>query len=210
MNKRSLHVSLIAGAPRAVARGLTLIETVVSVSLFTIIMSVIVSSILFFYRANTSSLEQAYQIDNARRGVEFLVRDLREATHGDDGSYPIANIASTSISFYSDIDRDQDVERITYALSGTTLVRTTLGPSGSPPSYTGAGTTTSVSVYVRNLEENQPIFRYYDTDGIEVASYSDFGRVRFVSVSLVVNVLPIRAPAEFTLKSSATLRNLRD
>lgn len=189
--------------------GITLLETVVSVSLATLIMMVVVNSILFFYRANTSSIEQSYQIQNARRGVEFLVRDIREATTADNGSYPVSSIASTSVTFFSDTDLDLGVERITYQLSTTTFTRTVLDPSGSPASYTGMGTTTVVSEYVRNLEEEVPIFRYYDEAGSEITDYARVSDVRFVSVSLVVNVLPVRAPAEFTLRSSATLRNLR-
>lgn len=190
-------------------RGITLIEVVVSVSIFTVIMVVVVTSVLFFYRANSSSLEQSYQIDSARRGVEFLVRDVREATHGDDGAYPVATISGTSLTFYSDTDLDQDVEQITYALSGTTMTRTVKEPSGSPLGYSGVGTTTVVSLYVRNGEEGQPIFRYYDGAGAEVANYQAVGDVRFVSINLIVNILPVRAPEEFTLRSSATLRNLR-
>lgn len=190
-------------------RGLTLLEVVVSTTLFTVIMGVVVSSVLFFYRANTSSLEQSYQIDAARRGVEFMVRDLREVTTADDGSYPLSTIASTSITFYSDTDLDLGVERITYTLATSTLTRTVLDSAGVPPSYAGVGTTTVVSEYVRNLEEAEPIFRYYDEAGAEVTNYASVSAVRFVSVSLIVNVLPVRAPAEFTLRSSATLRNLR-
>ena len=191
-------------------RALTLLETVVSIGIISIIMTVIVSSVLFFYRANTSSLEQSFQIDNARKGVEFLVRDVREASHGDDGSYPLFAIGSTTLVFFSDTDSDASVEKITYALSGTRLSRTVVDSSGTPPSYGGAGTGASVSEYVRNLEEGQAIFRYYDTAGVEVTNYANIGDVRFVSVNLVVNVQPIRAPEEFTLRSSATLRNLRN
>ncbi|MEK7613284.1 MAG: prepilin-type N-terminal cleavage/methylation domain-containing protein [Patescibacteria group bacterium] len=191
------------------SRGLTLLETVVSTAIFSVVMVVVVSSVLFFYRANTSSLEQSYQINEARRGVEFLVRDVREATTADDGSYPLSSIASTSITFFSDTDLDLGVERITYTLATTTFTRTVLDSSGVPVSYAGVGTTTIVSEYVRNLEEEVPIFRYYDEEGIEITDYAAVSSVRFVGISLVVNVLPIRAPAEFTLRSSATLRNLR-
>lgn len=190
-------------------RGLTIIEAVVAVAIVAVIMLAIVGSIIFFYRANRSALEQSFQINNARKGVELLVRDLREATAGDDGSYAVVSVASTSVSFFSDIDSDLTVERISYELSGTTLFRGVLDSSGVPLSYAGAAATSTVSEYVRNLEESEPIFRYYNTDGIEITNYADFQKVRFVSVSLIVNIEPIRAPEEFTLRSSATLRNLR-
>lgn len=198
MNKRSPTV-----------RGLTLIETLVTLGIFALVMTAVVSSILMFYRANTSSLEQSYQIDSARRGIESLVQDLREATHGDDGAYPLGQIASSSITFFSDVDSDSTVERISYSLLGTRLARGTLDSSGTPPVYLGSAATSSVSEYVRNREEGQSLFRYFDADGEEITDYSRVGDVRFVEITLVVNVQPIRAPEEFTLRSSATLRNLR-
>lgn len=189
---------------------LTMIEAVVTIGITSVIMVVIVNSVLFFYRANASSLEQSFQIESARKGVELMVRDLREVTTADDGSYPLASIASTSITFYSDTDLDASVEKITYTLSTTTLTRQVVDTTGNPSVYSGVGTTSVVSTYVRNLEESRPIFHYFMADGTEVASYADVNDVRFVEVNLVVNVLPIRAPQEFTLRSSATLRNLRE
>lgn len=191
-------------------RGLTLIETLVAIGIFSIIMISITNSIIFFYRANTSSLEQAYQIDSARRGLRFLVKDLREATYGDNGGYPIAHMASTSLTFYADTDKDTIIERIHYSLDGTNLYRNVLDSSGTPPTYSGGGATSTVSSYVRNAEEGVPLFRYYDAEGNEITNFIEVDEVRLVTVSIVVNILPIRAPEEFTLRSSATPRNLRN
>lgn len=191
-------------------RGFTLLETLVIVAILPLIMIAIVDSVRFFYRANTSSIEQSFQIASARRGVEFLIKDIREASNADDGSHPIQNIGSTTLTFFSDTDKDASVERIHYELNETILTRHVLNATGTPPEYVGAGATSTVSDYVRNLEEMTPLFRYYDTDGLEVTDYDRIGDVRSITVNLVVNILPVRAPEEFTLRSSATLRNLRD
>lgn len=190
-------------------RGLTLIETIVTVAIFALIMIAITDSVRFFYRANTSSIEQSYQIESARRGVEFLVRDLREASFGDDGSYPIADISSTTITFFSDTDKDAYIERMRYSVDGTTLYRNQVESSGNPPVYTGHGATSTVSEYVRNFEEGVAIFSYYDESGVEITNYDEVDEVRSIVVNLIVNIQPIRAPEEFTLRSSATLRNVR-
>lgn len=191
-------------------RGLTFVEMLVTVSIFAIVMIAIVESVRFFYRANTTAIEQSYQIDSARRGVEFLVRDVREARQGENGAHPIQTIGSTSIAFFSDTDADALVERIAYTLTGTTLFRHVVEPAGDPPDYSGLGATTTVSLYVRNEEEGAPLFRYFDAEGAEIVNYTSIGDVQSVSVSLIVNILPIRAPEEFTLRSSATLRNVRN
>ena len=64
-------------------RGLSLAETIVVVSLFTIISFVVFNAIASFYRYNAYTIAQSYQIEHARRGIEFLVRDLREMTFSD-------------------------------------------------------------------------------------------------------------------------------
>lgn len=191
------------------SRGMTLLEMLVAIALTSVIMIVLVNSVLFFYRANSTSLEQSYQIDSARRGIELLALDLRETMHGDDGSYPVAAIGTSSITFYTDVGNDQNIERVTYLLSGTTLLRGVLASSGSPRVYTGAAATSTVSEYVRNIEEDQPLFRYYDEEGVEITAMNQSGDVRFISISVIVNILPERAPEEFTLRTAATLRNLR-
>ena len=173
-------------------------------------MIALTQSVLFFYRANTSSIEQAYQIESARRGIDLLVRDLREATYADDGSYLLAAIATSSLTFYADTDRDSSIEKIRYTLSGQQLWRNVTDSAGSPPTYTGASATSSVSDYVRNFGQNRPLFRYYDGTGAEIVNFATgIADVRSVSVDLVVNVVPVRAPGDFTLQSSATIRNLR-
>jgi len=190
-------------------RGLTLIEMVVTIGIFAVIMVTLINSILLFYRANGVAIEQSYQIESARRGIELLVRDLREAAYADNGAFPLASIASTSITFYSDTDRDSATEKISYELSGTTLIRSVVNSSGNPIGYTEAPDASQVSTYVRNEEEGSPIFRYYTVSGTEISDYNEIVDVVFIKISLVVNIRPVRAPEEFTLRSSATLRNLR-
>lgn len=177
---------------------------IVTIAIFSLIMVAIIDSVLFFYRANNSSLEQSMQVHSARRGAELLVQNIREATFADDGSYPVNDIATSSITFFSDTEGDSSVERVSYTLEGTTLFRTI-----TPAPYTGTGATSVVSDYVRNTEEGVSLFRYYDINGDEIVDFSETGRVRSVTIDLVVNIRPVRAPHEFTLRSSATIRNLK-
>jgi len=189
-------------------RGMTLIEVLIVVALVPIIMVSIVDSVLAFYRANSTSFEEAYQIQSASNGIGVLVRDLREATYADNGSYPVAAIASSSVTFYADVNRDGSVDRVRYELDGTTLSRA-ITPAGMPPTYTGAAATSSVSDSVRNFGDGTAVFRYYDSSGAEIDDMADVADVRSVTITLVVDITPNHSPGEFTLRSSATLRNLR-
>lgn len=190
-------------------RAFTLIEMLVTIFVFTVILIAVTNSVLFFYRANTTAVEEAFQIRSAERGMDVLVRDLREATYGDDGSYPLAEMASTSITFYSDIDHSSPIERIRYLLNNKLLTRTVINSTGIPPTYTGAAATTTVSEFVRNSEDGIALFQYFDKNGDEVTDPLNITDVVSVSVSIVVDITPQHQPGEFTLRSGATLRNLR-
>ena len=190
------------------SRGMTLIEVLIVVALVPIIMISITESVLSFYRANSTSIEEAYQIQSAGKGMDALVRDVREASYADNGSYPVAAIATSSLTFYADVNRDSSVEKVHYELKGTTLTRSLTEP-GSPATYSGAAATTTVSDSVRNFSDGTSVFRYFDSNGTEITDMARVADVRSVSVTIVVDITPQHAPGEFTLRSSATLRNLR-
>jgi prepilin-type N-terminal cleavage/methylation domain-containing protein len=190
-------------------RGMTLIEMVVAIGIIAVITVAITQSVILFYRANRVAFEESYQIRSAERGLQVLVRDLREATYGDDGAYPLGSIASSSIMFYADVDRTNPVERIEYRLTGQKLTRVVTRSSGNPPVYNTVVATSTVSEYVRNFDDNISLLRYFDAAGAEVTSPTDIARVVSVSINLVVDITPVHAPGEFTLRSGATLRNLR-
>lgn len=190
-------------------RGMTFVEVLITVGIFGLVMVAIVDSIISFYRANTSSIEQEYQVDHARKGTELIIRDIREATYADTGAYPLVTVASSTIMFYSDTDSDGSIERIRYQLIGTTLYRNVTDSSGSPPAYSGGGATTTVSQFVRNNDEGAALFRYFDATNAEVTNPNAIATIVSVTASLIVDITQKHTPGKFTLKQSATLRNLR-
>ena len=190
--------------------GFTLLETVVYIVLFGMIFIAISDAILTFYQSNRYTLEQMTQLDSARRGVAGLVGGVREADYSESGSYPIEAVAANSITYYADYDDDGVVERMRYFLSGNDFRRGVVEPTGSPPDYTGTEIITTISQYVRNGElPITDIFRYYDTGGVLMAPPYTLVDIRYVRVNLIVNVNPATLPNEFTLRSSAAMRNIK-
>ncbi len=190
--------------------GFTLIESIIVISISTLAMLAIASSVLFFYRTNANAIEQALALSSARKGVEYMVRDVREATYSEEGSYPIISMSDTELYFYSDTDRDNAVERIHYYLNGTVLMRETVNPTGTPLTYVdGTGELTVVSEDVRNGEDDVPMLEYFDATGTEILDYTRVSDVAIVGVTVIVNINPTRLPEEFTLRSTASLRNVR-
>ncbi len=189
--------------------GMTFIEMLVWIGVFLAAMWAIVGSILSFYRANTYTLEQAQAVSEARRSIEGVVASTREATFSNEGAYPVVSIAANTLTFYADIDADPVAERVRYFMENTELKRGVIDPTGNPPSYAVAETVSTVAYFIRNLEQNVTTFHYYDSAGAEITDMNNITDVRFVRVDTVVNVSPSKLPNELTLRSSATLRNLR-
>lgn len=188
--------------------GLTLVETVVWVAIFALIIPAIAASVLYFYRTNKYALEQSSAVTSAQRGMDKMVRTIREAAYGSDGAFPIVSIGANDLVFYADTDSDPLIEKVHYFLSGTDLSQGIVDPAGDPPSYGGAEAVSTLSDYVRNQGQTAT-FNYYDKDGAEITDYSNRTAVRFVKMSVIVNVDPNRLPNQLTLSSSAALRNLK-
>jgi hypothetical protein len=58
-------------------------------------------------------------IDEARKGIETMVKEIRMAKEGENGAYPIEYAGDKEFIFYSDIDGDGRVERVRYFLAQT-------------------------------------------------------------------------------------------
>jgi len=193
-------------------RGMTLVELVVIISIYTVLMIAITGSIRNLYQLNSYSIAQAEEISNARRGITQWNRDAKEMTVAEDGNYPVAIIDEHRFGYYSDTDQDALVEYVEYVLSGTTLNKFTYDPVGSPPAYdlTAPSSTTTLSLFVQNINQAIPTFEYFDNSGIQLASTSPIIEVRYITAQIIVNIDPVRSPGEFMLRSSLAPRNLKD
>ena len=98
--------------------GFTLVETLVSIFIFSIIIAVVFSSVIMFYRNQSFTWDQTRAIEEARIGVKTMIREIREARLGDDGSYPIEMANDKEFIFYGDIDKDGATERVRYFIGG--------------------------------------------------------------------------------------------
>ncbi|PCI89594.1 hypothetical protein COB18_03480 [Candidatus Kaiserbacteria bacterium] len=190
-------------------RGFTLIETLVLLFVFVIILGAIVSSLIFAYRGQRFALEQAEATRSARIGMESTIRALREMSTADDGAYPVISMATSSVAFYSDYDNDGRIERIRYFLDGADYKRGVTESSGTPLVYSLDDEVIKIlSDNVRNNVVDVPVFTYYDQDGVVISNYAAIDTVTFIVVRVLVNIHPERAPNDFELRSSATLRNI--
>ncbi len=186
-------------------------EMMIVVALYTLVMFAVFLSISTFYKFNAYSIAQSYQVNHARRGMDILVRDIREMTFADDGTFPLAVMEPHRIGFYSDIDRDNSVEYIEYVLASTTLRKYIYGATGNPPVYGSTPEATHIlSEYVQNQLQATSTFRYFDTNGALATATTTVTDIVYVEAQIIVNIDPIRDPGQFMLRSSAALRNLKE
>ena len=192
--------------------GMTLIELLIAIGIYTVLMLAVTSSITTFYQYNAYALEQSNEVDNARRGVTQWNRDVKEMTTGEDGTWPMAIMDEHRLGYYSDTDRDDSVEYVEYILASTTLRKFTYNPIGSPATYnlTTPDSVEILSEYVQNINQATSSFYYFDNNGNQLSSTSPVIDVRYLQMQIIVNIDPDRNPGEFMLRSSLAPRNLKD
>lgn len=193
--------------------GLSLVETVMVIGITTLIFMVVMSTVVYLYQTNGYTIAQSYEIDNARRGLQDWLRDVREMTYADDGTFPVTTMEPYLLGFYSDIDRDDSVEYIEYFLASTTMYKHVHEAVGTPPvyDYTTPTRVEYLSEYVQNIQQTIPMFTYFDTDGISLTSTSSLlTDVRYIEARIIVNIDPFRSPGEFLIHSGVSPRNLKD
>jgi len=194
---------------RKSGEGFTLIETIVVIAATTLILVTLGMLLIYFYKTNAYTLEQSTAVGQARRGIEDTMRYLREASYGNDGSYPIASVATSTITFYANVDSDLAIERVTYSLKSGVLYRIVTKPTGNPPTYTGATATSTIASSIVNATST-PVFRYFDDTSTELTVPVNVAKISSVRTTITVDANVNRAPVSFTLSGGATLRNLRD
>jgi type II secretory pathway pseudopilin PulG len=179
------------------------------IAIISIVGTALSSMIQYFYRTNNYVLQEQTAVANGRQGLSMAMENLREASYGDDGSYPISNVATSSITFYADINGDGEVEKVTYYVLGNTLYRGIVNSTGTPPTYTGQPQATStLATYVVN-STSTPIFQYYDNQGNLLSSPVNISAIASILTTLKIDIDQSRSPSTYTLIGSATLRNLR-
>lgn len=187
------------------SKAFTLIETIATLAIFVIAMGIVSGFIIHGYRVHGYLLWQAQATEEARRGIETMVKEIRGAWSGEDGSYLIGEAKDFEFIFYSNIDRDLETERIRYYVEGTDLIKEIIDPEGFPPQYSSQPKKIFLSRYVRN---SPPIFKYFDEKGEELAYPARKKDTKIIKVYLEINVNPARLPSHLVIESVVLPRNL--
>ncbi len=186
----------------------TLIEALVTIIIFTLVIGIISGFIVMGYRTQSYALQQSQAIEEARRGIETMVKEIREVNSGDNGFYALEKADNFEFIFYSDIDLDGETERVRYFVEGTNFKKGVTNPEGFPVQYPIDKEKISIlSSYVRN---SPPIFHYFNGEQSELLpTPARLKDTKLMRVYLVINIDPNRSPEDFVLSSDIQIRNLK-
>ncbi|MFZ2621146.1 MAG: prepilin-type N-terminal cleavage/methylation domain-containing protein [Minisyncoccia bacterium] len=195
-------------------KGFSLVEIIISVSILSLIIVTVSTFQKDVFSLNTN-LQSNLNIQlDARHLIKTIVAELRKTTSSAVGAYPIELASSTGITFYSDVNNNGSIDKIRYYLSGQTIKRGVISPTGSPAVYnSGSEVTTTLINYVI-ASSTVPIFQYYTSSYTGTSSPLsipvDISSVRLVKITVILDTDPNRSPVPITVTSQVNLRNLKD
>lgn len=202
--------------PKKNYKGFTLVETIIVVFMFTILtlgVSAVTITIFKSYRQQSQSLNN---IDQVTMISSRFASEIRNSAYGNDGSYPLNFAGSSEIIFYSS-GEGSTVNRIRYYLSGDSLYKGIIIPTGIPLTYDQNSEIIDKvqNDVVNNSTTTVPVFYYYDGNysgnTAPLAEPVNINQVKFVKMNLIVLKQPgISTTTTFYFNTGATMRNLKN
>jgi len=199
---------------KACAEGFTLMETLVVIAIYSAVIGGVITLLTTVIRTPNQQLRAADNIDQARKVISIFTNEMRNAMHGNDGSYQITSAGDAQVVFYSGYSATgMNVLRIRYFLSGDTLYKGVVTPTGSPLAYNLLSEVVTPVQY--NLANGfTPVFYYYNDsyDGATspLVQPVSLTQVKFVKINLVVKK---QSSAEdtstFVIEGGTAIRSLK-
>lgn len=194
-------------------QGMTLVELIIVIFIFGMIAVATAQFQVDVFRLTGLADKSLNAVFNSRQVLKVMATELRSASPSSTGSYPLQAIATSTITFYSDIDDDGVKERVRYFMQGTNLIRGIIEPTGNPFIYNSASEATTTLVQnVRNATSTN-LFDYFDTDydgTTAPLSNPPTSDVRLVRITIKIDEDPNRPPAALTSTTQVSIRNLKD
>jgi len=194
-------------------KGFTIIELIIAISIFAslfIIGSTMLIDVLF------GSKQQFLAMTNVDQSVlvaSKFTNDIRNATNGSDGSFPLYLVEDNQIIFFSNSSSSNPI-RIRYYLSDNKLYKGVIAPTGSPLSY---NLTQEVIVMVQSdvVNTTQPVFTYFDGNysGSEdpLVQPVSINEVKYIKMNLIIlKQNKAQSQDTFSVTAGGVIRNLKD
>lgn len=197
-------------------KGFTLIEVLIAMSILSgivFIVSMFGLDIFNFqiFLGDVFTMQQEINLTLTAMGLE-----IRAMGPSGNGSYPIESASSESLTFYSDVDGDNVFERVRYFVSGSTLKRGIIEPTGNPAVYNLASevSTDVVKNIILPPSASQPLFIYYDQNytgsQAPLPLPIDVNKIRLIKATITADKTPQDQIGRTDYSSIMLIRNLRN
>lgn len=193
--------------------GYSIVETLVALGILTLIIVVITTFQKDIFSLNYSLQGSLNAQFEGGRVLRVMVGEIRSMSQSAAGAYPIAQAATSTMTFYTDIDNDGSKEKVRYYLQNGSLKKGVIDPSGNPVGYTG---TEKIETLITNVVNatSSPIFSYYDSSyagtTTPLSMPVDTLSVRLIKINVIIDKDANRPPSPSTVTSQVTPRNLKD
>lgn len=192
--------------------GLTLVETLVAISIFTLSLGAIFTYASLVLKSQNTNIKKLIAQSSARYAFKMISQELRGAQYAETGTYPIEIAEQNTLVFYADIDDDGKTERLRYFLENNELKRGKTEPEGQPPKYlTGSE---KIAILVKDVQmAGEQVFKYYDGNFTGTEAFMTYpinlGQLRLIYMNIIINPNPAKMPS-LKVETEITLRNLKD
>jgi len=194
--------------------GFTAVETLVVVAVTGILMIGVTSVFKDIFVNTRQETAASNAVDQARMMATNFVNEIRDATYGADASFALGQASTSQIIIFTPYHTGGTVNRVRYYISGTTLFKGVVTPSGTPATYNTANEKVSAVLDKVTNGTTTPIFYYYDGDyagtGSALTQPVNVNDVKFVQLNLLIQKQDLTgSTSTFTVNDGATLRNLK-
>ena len=193
--------------------GFSVIEVTVAIFILTLVGIAVYAFQKDVFSLNRILSQSIVSQEEVRRALKVMSAEIRATSPSSIGAYAIAETATSSFIFYSNIDDDSFKERVRYFLDGTVLKKGVTKPAGDPLTYNPASET--ISDVVRDVANGTTaLFSYYDTDydgtSQPLVQPINISIVRLVRIVIMVDRDSSVLPGPITLTTQISMRNLKD
>lgn len=178
-------------------------EVVVAVGIGALLVAAVSLLVGTGFNRSREQFEQVLTTEDARVQLERMSDTLRAAQNNSDDDWLIL-AEGHQIQIHANIDDDVEVEKVRYVLEETNLKRAVEQPGESENAQI-------VARSIRNVEQNQALFVYYDANGSPLDSASaNANTVRQIEFTLLVDANEQQEPGIATVRTRITPRVVWD
>ena len=202
------------------SQGQTLFEVIAVTTILGIVLAMVYAGINSAGQALGGTEKRLANLDEARTLMAVATKDIRTATRLQAGTSPFTTANKREVIFYANLNNngasgsvvENGPRRVRiFVDSNSRLIEEVTKPNASsvPPNYTYTGTPTRrfVGRYVANTTA-QPIFQFYDDDGVELTP-APLSAANLLAVNSVRINLSIRRSSTFPIANTTIVNTVR-